>query len=128
MADTTPELSPEFIELQRRRLVALRAQLLGLEREAEADDRELQDDYADRTFDNGEDYSNIREREIVGGLIDAGGRRLRGVERALRKIEEGSYGSSDESGRPIPKARLQIVPEATLTVEEAARSEPSRAQ
>lgn len=65
----------------------------------------------------------MREREIVGGLIDVGGRRLREVERALRKIEEGSYGQSDASGRPIPMARLQIVPEATLTVEGGARSE-----
>lgn len=123
MADTASELSPDFIERQRRRLVALRSELLGLEREAEADDRELQQEYADRTLDNGEDYANIREREIAGGLIDVGGRRLREVERALRKIEDGSYGVSDASGRSIPIARLQIMPEATLTVDEAARGE-----
>jgi DnaK suppressor protein len=121
--DANAGLSPEFIKRQRRRLIALRRRLLGLERAAEAHDRELQEEYADRTLDNGEDYSNIREREIVDGLIDVGGRRLRDVERALRKIKEGSYGVSDASGQPIPIARLEIVPEAIETVEEAARGE-----
>ena len=62
-------------------------------------------------LDNGEDYSNIREREIVNAVIDVGDRRLSEVERALRNLEEGSYVISDASGQPIPKARLQIVPE-----------------
>ena len=38
--------------------------------------------------------------------------RLRAVERALAKIEEGTYGLSDVSGDPIPKARLEAIPEA----------------
>jgi DnaK suppressor protein len=123
MPDANAGLSPEFIERQRNRLLALRRRLLGLEREAEAHDRALQEEYGDRTLDNGEDYSNIREREIVEGLIDVGGKRLRDIERALRKIEEGSYGVSDVSGQPIPIPRLEIVPEAIVTVEEAARGE-----
>jgi DnaK suppressor protein len=123
MPDADAGLTPEFIERQRNRLVALRRRLLGLEREAEAHGRALQEEYGDRTLDNGEDYSNIREREIVEGLIDVGGKRLRDVERALRKIEEGSYGISDVSGQPIPIPRLEIVPEAIVTVEEAARGE-----
>jgi DnaK suppressor protein len=38
--------------------------------------------------------------------------------RALQKIDESTYGLSDLSGEPIPKARLEIVPEAFLTVQE----------
>src|SRR3712207_6898461 len=48
--------------------------------------------------------------------------RLRYVERALQKIEEGTYGLSDDSGQPIPRGRLEAVPEAIRTVEEQERS------
>lgn len=41
------------------------------------------------------------------------------VERALAKIEDGTYGFSDLSGEPIPKERLDAMPHATMTVEEA---------
>jgi len=38
--------------------------------------------------------------------------RLERVDRALRKIEEGTYGLSDISGQPIPRERLEAIPEA----------------
>ena len=45
------------------------------------------------------------------------------IERALAKIEGGTYGLSDQSGAPIPKERLDAMPQATLTVEEAEAGE-----
>jgi DnaK suppressor protein len=36
------------------------------------------------------------------------------VDRALEKIEEGTYGFCDRCGEPIEESRLQTVPEATL--------------
>jgi len=39
-------------------------------------------------------------------------RRLGLVERALEKIDEGTYGICDATGKRIPKGRLQAVPEA----------------
>lgn len=41
---------------------------------------------------------------------------LRQIERALEKIEEGTYGICDISGLEIPLARLEAVPYATMTV------------
>ncbi len=41
---------------------------------------------------------------------------LRQIERALEKIEEGTYGICDATGEDIPAARLEAVPYATLTV------------
>ncbi len=38
------------------------------------------------------------------------------VERALEKIEEGTYGKCDITGDEIPIARLEAVPYATMTV------------
>lgn len=45
------------------------------------------------------------------------------VDRALQKIEEGTYGICDVSGEPIPKSRLELIPYATLTVECQAMAE-----
>jgi DnaK suppressor protein len=40
------------------------------------------------------------------------------VDRALKKIEEGSYGLSDLSGQIIPRDRLDAVPESIFTLAE----------
>jgi DnaK suppressor protein len=45
--------------------------------------------------------------------------RLAAIDRALRRLDEGSYGRSVRSGKPIPDARLEADPAAELTVEEA---------
>lgn len=39
------------------------------------------------------------------------------VARALEKIEEGSYGTCDDCGRPVPLARLRALPWATRCVQ-----------
>jgi DnaK suppressor protein len=41
---------------------------------------------------------------------------LRQIERALEKIDEGTYGICDISNEEIPIARLEAVPYATMTV------------
>ena len=40
------------------------------------------------------------------------------IERALRRIDDGTYGVSEFSGKPIPKARLEAVPYAATLVDE----------
>ncbi|RDB31322.1 TraR/DksA family transcriptional regulator [Candidatus Similichlamydia laticola] len=45
------------------------------------------------------------------------------INRALEKIEEGSYGICDISGEPIPFARLEAVPYAVTTVKSQAELE-----
>jgi RNA polymerase-binding transcription factor len=40
------------------------------------------------------------------------------IERALRRIEHGTYGVSEFSGKPVPKARLEAVPYAATLVDE----------
>lgn len=42
---------------------------------------------------------------------------LKQIDRALEKIEEGTYGVCDISGKPIAKPRLEAVPYAVMTVE-----------
>jgi len=45
--------------------------------------------------------------------------RLDAIDRALARLESGSYGRSVLSGKPIPDQRLEADPAAELTVEEA---------
>jgi DnaK suppressor protein len=40
------------------------------------------------------------------------------VERALGRVEDGTYGVSELSGKPIPRERLEAVPYATRLVNE----------
>ena len=58
-----------------------------------------------------------RERDQVA--IENMDRMLAKVNRALQKIDEGTYGLSDIDGTPIPEARLEALPYANLTVEQA---------
>ncbi|HEY1832358.1 MAG TPA: hypothetical protein VGG38_19130 [Acidimicrobiales bacterium] len=46
--------------------------------------------------------------------------RLAAVERAEKRLADGTYGLSVRSGQPIPDDRLEADPAAELTVEEAA--------
>jgi DnaK suppressor protein len=46
-------------------------------------------------------------------------RMLAKVNRALQKIDEGTYGLSDIDGTPIPEARLEALPYANITVEQS---------
>jgi DnaK suppressor protein len=41
---------------------------------------------------------------------------LRQIERALEKVDEGTYGVCDISGEEIPLKRLEAIPYATMTV------------
>ena len=53
---------------------------------------------------------------VAAGLRD----RLAALDRALQRVEDGSYGRSIQSGLPIPDERLEADPAAELTVQEAA--------
>ena len=45
------------------------------------------------------------------------------IERALQKLDEGTYGICDRTHKPIPVERLEAIPYATLTVEAQALQE-----
>jgi RNA polymerase-binding transcription factor DksA len=55
---------------------------------------------------------------LSGSLTDS----LREVEDALAKLDEGSYGSCESCGGPIPDARLEAKPAARLCIACASKS------
>jgi DnaK suppressor protein len=114
-------------EEQRGRLEELRAELTRLARGLEEDQRDRAEDEGDFTeHDSGDMSQSLFTREMDATVEQVTERRLASVERALEKIEEGTYGLSDESGEQIPKGRLEAAPEAIYTVEEQQRRERER--
>jgi len=118
MAEQHPELDPKFIDKQRQRLEALREDILRGEREDLAEERAYGEEHGDEIAEPEEGAQRMTEFEIEQSLHDVEAPRLRAIERALQKIEDGTYGLSDLSDEPIPKARLEAVPEALFTIEE----------
>jgi DnaK suppressor protein len=65
--------------------------------------------------------SQLYDAEFDAGEAEHLRDKLAAIERAERRLEEGTYGVSVESGQPIPDARLEAIPWAERTVEEQAR-------
>ena len=121
------ELDQEFIEGQRRRLIDLRDELVGVRDGLGEDEREIEGQDEDATeTDSGDMSRTIFDREMDASVREQIERRLGDVERALEKIEDGTYGVCDDTGENIPKGRLEAVPEAIRTVEAQQRFETER--
>lgn len=126
MSEQHAGLSQQFIEQQHERLVELRRQLLGGEQRTLAAERKFQQQHGDEAEEFEEKAQDMAQMEVEQALHDVDDRRIAHIERALQKIEDGSYGLSDLSGQPIPKARLESTPEAVLTVQEERSQETDR--
>jgi DnaK suppressor protein len=50
------------------------------------------------------------------GVVDSLNATEERIERALAKLDEGSYGICDRCGEPIPLARMEAAPESVLCV------------
>jgi len=59
------------------------------------------------------------EQEFALGLMDSEVELLREIDDALKRIENGTYGICEGTGKPIPKARLEAQPWARYCVEYA---------
>ncbi len=112
------EPSQEFVEQQKQRLLELKAELEEM-RQGLAEDQEFRsEEEGDLTqHDSGDVSHSLHTRQVDATTEEQLGRRLEHVERALQKIEEGTYGVCDDTGEPIPQGRLEAMPEAIRTVE-----------
>jgi DnaK suppressor protein len=120
-------LDTAFIERQRQQLTQLRATLQATARgEAEEASDNSGADPGPREFED--DAQKLTLLELEGHLVRRDLDRLARVDRALRKIEEGTYGKSDMSGLPIPRERLEVVPEALCTLAEEQAEEQAQQQ
>ena len=68
-----------------------------------------------------DEATDLYDSEFDEGRLEDLRNDLAAVERAERRLAEGTYGVSVESGRPIPEERLEALPTAERTVEEEVR-------
>lgn len=108
-------LSKKDIEAFKSRLLELRGQvtkqLRGSTEEVKKPDEAT--GYSQHQADQGtDDFDRTISLEVTNQEYSL----LRQIERALEKIDENTYGICDISGEEIPKARLEAIPYATMTV------------
>lgn len=123
MSTGKTNLDPAFIDRQREYLLRLQESLRSAVGETEAEEGEVRSSRADTSREYEEDAQELDALDRDENLVVRDLARLQRVERALKKIDDGTYGVSDLSGQVIPRERLEAVPEAVLTVGEEQRLE-----
>ena len=112
-------LKPEQIARLRRKLVEERQ---AIEARIVAREGDIMDTVRDEegVGDSDDEAQLLYDREdgIVSNELDE--QQLEQVKKALARIDAGTYGVSEVSGKPIPLARLEAVPSATTLVNEEA--------
>lgn len=109
-----------FLEEMRKELLAHRARLLG---HLEADQAPPENSDMNGPGDEVDVAAEALEKKNLDALDAVDAKRLKLIENALARIDQGRYGYCLESGVPIPKERLRAVPWALFTVEVQARKE-----
>jgi len=107
-----------FVEKQRQQLLRLRATLVAAAQVAESEEGDVKTQRTGDALELEDDAQGLDSLERDGNLVVRAIERLERVDRALRKIEEGTYGLSDRSGKPISRERLEAVPDALYTLSE----------
>jgi DnaK suppressor protein len=125
MSAKASKLDNLFIEKQRQYLTRLRAELLAARLRDEADEDNIKSERGG-VQEYEDDAQRLAMLELDGNLVVRDIQRLARVDRALRKMEEGSYGLSDISGQLIGRERLEAVPEAIFTLAEEEAREQKR--
>jgi DnaK suppressor protein len=103
-------------ELLARERARVEKALVGLRREPDEELSHIDQHPAD-------EGTEVFEEERDEGLSDSLREELAAIERAERRLEEGTYGISVESGVPIPDVRLEAIPWAERTADEQKRLE-----
>jgi DnaK suppressor protein len=126
MSPKASALDASFLAKQRAYLVQLRTELLAAAQADEDDEADIKSESAAGPREYEDDAQRLANLELDGNLVVHHLERLPRVERALTKLEQGTYGLSDVSGEPIPRERLEAIPEAICTLEEEGALERGR--
>lgn len=116
-------------DLARQRLASERERLAGVR--AAFDDEHLGDQTENDSVSELSAYDQHQadlgtetfEREKDLSILEQVEAELADVEHALRRLDEGTYGTCEVCGRAIPDERLEAVPAARLCLEHRAEAE-----
>jgi RNA polymerase-binding transcription factor len=119
MSDREPPIDEAHArELLQRERERIEAQLADVDRL-----RRSELDEIESATDPSDDTELIEERALDEELAEPVRGRLEAIGRAEKRLNDGTYGFSVESGEPIPAARLEAIPWAERTTEEQQRYE-----
>jgi len=106
-------IDPEW-ERYRQILLDLREQLVRQMNGLAKESAEQLPGYSMHMADSGTDNF---DRDFALSLLSSDQDAIYEIDEALKRIERGSYGTCELTGKPIPKARLDAIPWARFTVE-----------
>jgi DnaK suppressor protein len=106
-----PQRAQELLARERARVEGALAEMARREGWGEVDDPGARDEVP----------RELVEAALEEGLATSLREDLEAIERAERRLSEGTYGVSVESGDPIPDGRLEAIPWAERTAAEEAR-------
>jgi DnaK suppressor protein len=113
--------TPEFLATQKRKLLEERERLQKELKLIDQDLIRLGQSQADEGKSVGnhmaDEGGSIQETDndlAVRGNVE---QVLEAIERALKKFDDGTYGLCEDTGEPIPEARLEALPYARYTVQ-----------
>jgi DnaK suppressor protein len=118
MSDKTSGSEKVFLNRQREQLLKLHADVSSTAEAEEVEETGVQEQSLGEAHESEDDAQRLALLDVEGTLVGRNIRRLRMIERALEKIKDGTYGFSDVSGKPIPRDRLEALPEAIFTADE----------
>ncbi len=109
-------LTKQEIEKFKKILLESRAHILHSIKGTQEDVKDADESkgYSQHQADEGTDDFG---KTIILEVANKGYSVLKQIEKALTRIEEGTYGTCELTGKEIPKARLEAIPYATMTVE-----------
>lgn len=108
-----PQQAAEFKAQLRERANQLRAEIRStLERSSDESHVRI----AEQVRDEGDDSFSDLIVDLNFAGIDRDAQELLRIDRALMRLEEGSFGQCMDCGQPIPLARLQAEPSAARCV------------
>lgn len=67
--------------------------------------------------------TEISDADRENAVIEAAAHQRAQVVAAIVRLDDGTYGTCIDCGRPIPQARLEVRPEAARCVEDQAKAE-----
>ena len=118
----TKDFDAKFLAAQRQLLLEEKQALTGQATRLEDEANSLieESEMGDVQFDDegGEGDTMVVERERDLAMSAQARQTIADIDAALQRIADGTYGYSVESGRPIPRERLEAIPWATVLVEE----------
>ena len=117
------DFDSNFLNNQKKKLMEHKNQILNSMRNTPVEDLQIT---PEDSVEDGDLAQVVASQNVSFGLREREIKRLREIDVALRKIEEGTYGYCEMTDEPIERKRLEKMPWARLSLEAAEELERSQ--